>query len=107
MYPPPQLHTGLLGPVNEVFDKIEARIDISSFKKKHNIKGKGIGGDMQGPTIKAIISSDSKLNELENLICQHDNNMILFINHLRNLSRLNDIANSKVLDIDKIKTIIF
>ena len=61
---------------------------------------------MQGPTIKAIISSDSKLNELENLICQHDNNMILFINHLRNLLSLNDISNSKVLYIDNCNKII-
>ena len=32
--------------------------------------------------------------------------MILFVNHLRNLSSLNDISNSKVLDIDKSKTIL-
>ena len=52
IYPPPQLHTGILGPVNDVFKQIEKKVDISGFRKKHNIKGNGIGGDLQGPVIK-------------------------------------------------------
>ena len=52
IYPPPQLHTGILGPVNDVFKQIGKKVDISGFRKKHNIKGSGINGDLQGPAIK-------------------------------------------------------
>ena len=106
IYPPPQLHTGLLGPVNNVLKEIEKRVNISEFKNKHSLKGKGIGGDLQGPTIKGLIKDNSKLNELHDIVTKVDRNMALFVEHLKNLHKLNEIANSKLLDIDEAKCVL-
>ena len=106
IYPTHHLHIDILGPVNNVFEQIESKVDISSFKKKYCIKGKGPGGEMQGKTIKNIINSEAKLLELEQIITKNDRYMVLFIEHLRNLSRLNSVANSKILDIDNAKKVL-
>ena len=106
LYPPPQLHTGILGPANDVFKNIEKVVDISDFKKKYSIKGKGLGGDLQGPTLKGVMKDETKLKELEDIISQNDENMVLYTEHLRNLHKLNEVANSKNLDIDYAKYVI-
>ena len=93
IFPPPHLHIGILDPVNDVFREIEKRVDVSIFKKKYHIKGYGPGGDIQGDIIKKLICNESQLNELENNITNCDENMNLFITHLRNLSKLNTVAN--------------
>jgi len=61
---------------------------------------------MQGKTIKNTINSEAKLLELEKIITKNDRYMVLFIEHLRNLSRLNSIANSKTLNIDNAKKVL-
>ena len=76
LYPPPQLHTGILGPANDVFKNIEKVVDISDFKKKYSIKGKGLGGDLQGPTLKGIMKDETKLKELEDIISHNDENIV-------------------------------
>ena len=106
IYPPLQLHTGLFGPVNDVLKEIEKRVNISEFKNKHSLKGKGIGGDLQGPTIKGLIKDNSKLNELHDIVTKVDRNMALFVEYLKNLHKLNEIANFKLLDIDEAKCVL-
>ena len=70
------------------------------------LKGKGPSGDIQGKTIKNIISSEDKLKELEELIKNNGDYMVLYTDHLRNLSKLNEIANMKILDIDDAKCVL-
>ena len=82
-------------------------MDISNFKKKYSIKGKGLGGDLQGPTLKGLMKDENKLKELEDIISQNDENMVLYTEHLRNLHKLNEVANSKNLDIDYAKYVIY
>ena len=86
--------------------EIEKLVNISEFKNKHVLKGKGIGGDLQGPTIKGLIKDNSKLNELHDIVTKVDRNMALFVEHLKNLHKLNEIANSKLLDIDEAKCVL-
>ena len=106
IFPPPQLHVGILGPANDVFHEIDKRVDITSFKKKYFIKGFGPGGEIQGDILKNIMNNDSKLNELESNITKCDPNMNLFTEHLRHLAKLNAVANSKELDIDLAKSVL-
>ena len=56
---------------------------------KYNIKWKGPGADLQGPTLKEIMKSETKLNEIEHIITKNDKNMALYIHHLRILWKLN------------------
>ena len=65
----------------QIFDKIEKTIDISNFRKKYSVKGKGSGGDLQGPTINGIMNNETKLNELGHIITKNDENMGLYIEH--------------------------
>ena len=99
------LHTGLIGPVNYVLNEIEKQVNISEFKNKHGLKGKGIGGDLQGPTIKGLIKDNSKFNESHDIVTKLYRNMALFIEYLKNMRKLNEIANSKLLDIDEAKCV--
>ena len=55
---------------------------------------------------KNIIYSEAKLLELEQIITKNDRNMVLFIEHVRNLSKLYSVANSKTLDIDNAKRVL-
>ena len=56
---------------------------------KYNIKWKGPGADLQGPTLKEIMKSETNLNEIEHIITKNDKNMALYIHHLRILWKLN------------------
>ena len=55
---------------------------------------------------KNIIYSEAKLLELEQIITKNDRNMVLFIEHVRNLSKLYSVANSKTLDMDNARKIL-
>ena len=68
LYPPPQLHTGILGPVNDCLKKLQEIFpsEMEKFRKDHHIKGSGPGGDYNGPTLKSIIANkNGKLDDIE------------------------------------------
>ena len=101
LYPPPQLHTGILGPGNDVFTQLEKHLpsDIEAFKKEFHIKGGGPGGFLNGPTIKAVLENrGGRLERLSEVVSKHGPKFKLFIEHLENLGRLNEAVNRKVLD---------
>ena len=53
LLPPPELHTGLLGPVNQTIKMLKELVPgVEGFMKMNNIKGSGCGGDLNSPTIK-------------------------------------------------------
>ena len=55
LLPPPELHTGLLGPVNQNIKMLKQIVPgVEEFMKINNIKGSGCGGDLNGPTIKKL-----------------------------------------------------
>ena len=57
LLPPPELHTGLLGPVNQTIKMLKELVPgVEGFMKMNNIKGSGCGGDLNGPTIKKNFS---------------------------------------------------
>ena len=58
LYPPPQLHCGILGPLNDTMKKLEQLfpVEMDQFKKNRHIKGSGPGGDYNGPTLKSHVS---------------------------------------------------
>ena len=47
-----------------------------------------------------------QLDELEAILNETDNNLCLFVNHLRNLGRLNEVSNAKDLNIDEAKSVL-
>ena len=101
LYPPPQLHTGILGPGNDVFTQLEKLLpaEIEAFKKQFHIKGSGPGGSLNGPTIKAVLENrQGRLEMLSEIVSKHGQKFKLFIDHLENLGRLNMAVNKKVLD---------
>ena len=46
LFPPPQLHCGILGPLNDTMKKLEQLfpVEMDEFKKDRHIKGSGPGG---------------------------------------------------------------
>ena len=109
VYPPEQLHIGILGPVNDTLEWLEARLDsksnkpIENFKNKHNMKGGGPGGDLNGPTLKALMANkNNQLDELDK-ICKSYENFDMFTAHIKNLSDVNDIVTSKILHIELVQ----
>ena len=47
LLPPPELHAGLLGPVNQTFTILAKTVPgLTDFMKENNIKGSGCGGDL-------------------------------------------------------------
>ena len=101
LYPPPLLHTGILGPGNDVFTQLEKHLpsDIEAFKKEFHIKGGGPGGFLNGPTIKAVLENrGGRLERLSEVVSKHGPKFKLFIEHLENLGKLNEAVNKKVLD---------
>ena len=109
VYPPEHLHIGILGPVNDTLEWLEARLDsesnkpIEKFKKKHNMKGGGPGGDLNGPVLKALMANkNNQLDELDK-ICKAYENFDMFTAHIKNLSDVNDIVTSKNLYIELVQ----
>ena len=57
LYPPPVLHTGILGPGNDCLTQLEGYFpqEMEAFYSEHHIKSNGPGGQFNGPTIKKIL----------------------------------------------------
>ena len=109
LYPPPQLHCGILGPANDVLAKLDELFpaDMAAYRALFHIKGGGPGGDLNGPTLKAILeNTNGRLDRLSQIVSQYDPKYYLFINHLDNLKRLNRAVNMKILDKGLIANII-
>ena len=101
LYPPPQLHCGILGPGNDTMRKLEEFFpqEIEQFYTRHHIKGSGPGGQFNGPTIKKIFENhNGKLDQLHDIVSKHGEEYELFIKHLANLGALNNAVNKKTLD---------
>jgi hypothetical protein len=111
LYPPPQLHAGVLGPGNDALELIGEHVDavpFKEFKNKYHIRGGGPGGDLNGPTLKKLMKNkDGSLDELEELVRKENKDLTLVINHLKNLNRLNGCVNLKKLDLDECEQAIF
>ena len=43
IYPPPPLHTGILGPGNNAIKFLDEPVDLTNFKAKYDIMGAGPG----------------------------------------------------------------
>ena len=67
--PPAPLHTNLLGPGNDVLEKMEEVYDeqMELFYKVHCLKktGEGAGGKFNGPSIKTVLKN---LKDLEDML---------------------------------------
>ena len=99
IYPPPHLHTGILGPGNDTMKHIEKYMDLTAFRSKYNMKGHGPGGDLNGPVLKDLMNNkNEQLDELDNILKMKDLNLCLFSKHLRLLGHLNYLANAKNLN---------
>jgi len=108
LYPPPELHAGLLGPVNQTFTILSKTVPgLSEFMKENNIKGSGCGGDLNRPTIKRLLQNHK--NQLTNLdiMCRNvSEDHKLFIEHLRNIGLLHTLVNSHTLNLAPIQAVI-
>ena len=71
LLPPPELHTGLLGPVNQNIKMLKQMVPgVEEFMKINDIKGSGCGGDLNGPTIKKLLQNyNNQLTNLE-ILCR-------------------------------------
>ena len=109
LYPPPQLHTGVLGPGNDVLQFLEKSFPekMEDFKKRHHIKGSGPGNTYNGPTLKRLLENKNGiLEDLSKVISVGKPEFQLFIQHLHNLGQLNIGVNMKYLDLELLRTII-
>ena len=109
IYPPPQLHVGVLGPGNDVLQFLEKQfpVDMEEFKHRHHIKGSGPGKTLNGPTLKRIMENKKGiLDDLERVLSAGKPEFQLFVQHLSNLGQLNRAVNMKNLDIGLVKTLI-
>ena len=110
IYPPPQLHTGILGPANDCLKKLQEIFpaEMEKFKKDRHIKGSGPGGDFNGPTLKSIMGNkNGKLDDIENIIIEKgQGGEMRFVQHLRNLQDLNTVVTLKKLDLPRVKQVI-
>ena len=110
MYPPPQLHCGILGPANDALKKLEQIFPaaMGEFKKERHIKGSGPGGDYNGPTLKSILgNTNGRLDDIQKIVTENaTGGEIRFVEHLKYLNDLNLAVNQKVLDLPKVKDIV-
>ena len=101
LYPPPVLHTGILGPGNDCLTQLEGYFpqEMEAFYSEHHIKSSGPGGQYNGPTIKKILQNhQGKLDQLANIVSKGGDDFKFFIQHLKNLGNLHHAVNLKVLD---------
>ena len=92
IYPPPQLHVGVLGPGNDDLQVLEKQfpVDMEEFKHRHHIKGSGPGKTLNGPTLKRIMENKKGiLDDLEKVLSAGKPEFQLFVQHLSNLGQLN------------------
>ena len=109
IYPPPQLHVGVLGPGNDVLQFLEKQFPefMEEFKNRHHIKGSGPGKTYNGPTLKRIMENKNGiLEDLEKVLSAGKPEFQLFVKHLQNLGQLNRAVNMKSLDIELLRTLI-
>ena len=108
LLPPPELHAGLLGPVNQTFKILSKTVPgLDDFMKENNIKGSGCGGDLNGPTMTKLLQNHhNQLTNLEILCRDVSDDHLLFIEHLRNINILQTLVNSHNLNLDIIKSVI-
>ena len=71
-FPPDPLHVVLLGPINDVMEKLKqlypCEMTDEFYVKNHlNKSGEGPGGKFNGPSVKQIIK-ESSLQQLEELL---------------------------------------
>ena len=74
LYPPPQLHCGIHGPVNNIIEKLEKLFpaDLAKYCALFHIKGGGPGGQYDGPTLKKILdNTEGRLYRLSNIVSKH------------------------------------
>ena len=55
----------------------------------------GKGGDFNGPVIKSLLSNESRLKELEDLL---PSDLHIVVKHMKNIWRLNNIATMTYCD---------
>ena len=108
LLPPPELHAGLLGPVNQTIQTMSKTVPgMADFLRENNIKGSGCGGDLNGPTIKKLLQNhNNQLTKLEILCLNVSQDHSLFIEHLRNINLLHTLVNSHDLRLEMIKDVI-
>ena len=110
IYPPPQLHTGILGPGNDVMVKLTKDFpkEMEVYKKKFHIKGSGPGNTLNGPMLKKLMANhNGMLSELGEMLKTHGKpDHQLFVEHLHNLGQLNILVNMKELHLDLIDSAI-
>ena len=88
--PPDPLHTNLLGPVNDLMDKLEELwpIEVKDiFYKAHylNKNGEGAGGKFNWLLIKTIIKN---INDLEEILPEEAGDFIKYLESLRDLHKM-------------------
>ena len=106
LYPPPELHTGILGPGNDCLAQLARYFpdQMEQFYAKHHIKRGGPGGQFNGPTIKKILMNHQGiLEELRNIVTEGGDDFKLFIDHLENLGNVHFAVNMKVLNMERVK----
>ena len=104
---PPPLHTGILGPGNDAMKFLDEHVDVTNSKGKYHIREAGPEGELNGPHLKAQMSNkNNQLDGLENIVKEKDENLNLFIEHLKILHVLNGVANAKHLDMNSVNNVL-
>ena len=67
------------------------------------MKSSGIGGDLNGPTIKSLINNEQKLRELCGIIGEENHEYIV---HLEDIAKVHEVATKRVLDIDVVNEVL-
>ena len=81
--------------------------ELEEYYKQFHIKGSGPGGSFNGPTLKAILDDrHGRLEKLSQIVSKYGSKYTLYIDHLKNLGRLNVAVNMRVLDKPLISEII-
>ena len=94
-FPPDPLHVVLLGPINDVMEKLEqiypCEMTDEFYEENHlNKSGEGPGGKFNGPSVKQIIK-ESSLQQLEELLPIYST-ACEFTDYLRTLRFVHEIS---------------
>jgi hypothetical protein len=104
LLPIPYLHTILLGPFNDLWKCFLKTFGapVKAWMKKKHMKGSGMGGDFNGPTIKGIIHNSDTLVDIQNSVPGSED----FVNTLRAMADLHNMVKQKQLAPDFETTIV-
>ena len=99
--PPDPLHVVLLGPINDVMDKLEQLYPLEikeEFYPKHHLKksGEGPGGKFNGPSVKHILKEES-LIDLEETLPTFEI-AVKFTDYLRAVRYVHELSITKTFD---------